>query len=320
MLLLGGDCVCLRCLPPRKRARRAAPVIDTVDRSNSSSSSASSAFWTPQRNTVEQPLFLLERLAHIRCYCLTVRGPRAAPLLSAEVRMVDSSVVELLCSYLREPQPQQHSAAAAAAAATAHLCRLRLDVGETLDSRGDDGSAIVCSITDGCAYIRLPLADEPRSRGSHVAADDDRHDLGGGGGGLVGVPSSDGRLSQQLREEAGLYHRAASQRAFERAALADVTLRCRKCAAAAPLVHVRRARALPDVDVSSLVDFMQCCEHTSACAHAPAAPTPAARAALPCVGDGDGAVAFCARVACAHTRAHTHPRTYTPPPHPHTFM
>lgn len=127
-------------------------------------------------------------------------------------------------------------------------CCLRLDLGERLDHQG--GATV--TVQGGYGYVRLPLAPEfARCEGR----------VEGSGDAATGA-LDDGRVSQQLREEAGLYHRAAAQRRRERGSLDGAWIRCRRCRATSvpALVHVAEGRSLPDVDVSSLVDFMQCCE------------------------------------------------------------
>ena len=207
-----------------------------------------------------EPLFLLERLAHIRCFCLTMRGARGVRLVAASVAAAEGSAIVLRCNL--EPGGE---------------CLMQLNTGEALDV---GTAATACEVVDGYAYLRLPLAPDMSGGGAshdneHVHANNVEH------------------APQQLREDVGLYHRAAEQRRREHAALACAQLRCRRCVRAAargpnsppvaPLVCVRDAVALPDVDVTSMVDFTQCCEHVKGfdweCVfppEAPPTPTPAA--------------------------------------------
>ena len=197
--------------------------------------------------------FVLERLPHIRCFSLSACGARGAYLMHAEAS-ARGSVVALTCWLL----------GGESGSGELHECCLRLDLGELLDNR-PEAAALICTVSDGYAYVRLPLAPEaartagraqpPIGEPSSDAALATDADPGADAAAL-----DDGRVSQQLREEAGLYYRAAVQRRRERASLRRAALSCRRCGeegAGAPLLVVGAARALPDVDVSSLVDFMQ---------------------------------------------------------------
>ena len=65
--------------------------------------------------TLPEPLFLLERLPHIRTFCLSVRGADGARLEHAEA-VVEGSSVTIRCHLTSDLD--------------ASLCCLRLDVGE----------------------------------------------------------------------------------------------------------------------------------------------------------------------------------------------
>ena len=245
----GELCACARCVPPsRKRRRVGGPTAPQLV-----ATSTDHQRTHPDSVTLVPPplVFLMERMPHIRCYCLYVRGARGTRLIHADV-VVDGTSVVLIC----QSEPEDSLFGLPVAVSSAAACtELRLDTGETIDDR----TTIACSVTDGYAYVRLPLAPEAarcdgRLEGTLV--------VGGVDEAKATAALDDGRASQQLREEAGLYHRAAAQRRLERASLCDAVLRCRRCGDdGAPLLHVERARALPDADVSSLVDFMQCCEN-----------------------------------------------------------
>ena len=196
-----------------------------------------------------EPLFLLERLAHIRCYCLTVSGGPGVRI-SAATATVRGSEIDFRCSY--EQPHAQASLFSLPGPAPPVESRLRLDVGEALVA----GSG-PCEVSDGFAYLRLDLDAGPAAANASRA-----------------IASENLGLSEarQLREDAGLYRRAAAQRRLERAALRGADLACRGCGAA--LLGVGSARALPDADASSLVDFMQCCQDIGfdwACAFPPVA-------------------------------------------------
>ena len=79
---------CVNCEPRIKRSRRSAgpPVRFAVECAEVRSAQPRAA----------EPLFLLERLAHIRCFTLTLCGPEGARLQGASVR-VTGSVAEVLC-------------------------------------------------------------------------------------------------------------------------------------------------------------------------------------------------------------------------------
>ena len=128
--LFGLNCECVACLPerPAKRGRRpwprpAAQILATAPGE-------------------AEPLFLLERLAHIRCFTLTLCGPPGTQLLGASVR-VSGTVVDALCEL----------GAAEDACGLPERCLLRLDVGEPIDA----AAVVTLSLADGYAYVRLPL-------------------------------------------------------------------------------------------------------------------------------------------------------------------
>ena len=127
---------CVNCEPRIKRSRRSAgpPVRFAVECAEVRSAQPRAA----------EPLFLLERLAHIRCFTLTLCGPEGARLQGASVR-VTGSVAEVLCELA--PVDGVH-----ASVPEPRLC-LRLDVGEPLDA----AAATTMPLADGYAYIRLPL-------------------------------------------------------------------------------------------------------------------------------------------------------------------
>ena len=168
-----------------------------------------------------EPLsFVLERLPHIRCYTLSVCGAHGALLTSAHALVTDA-VLSIHCTL----QPDEHDVEQVS------RCCLRLELGEALDGLdgNSDGIGIECTISDGYAYVRVSLAALPPS--------DDDSALGHRALGASVPALSEGRESQQLREEAGLYHRAAQQRRSERLSLRGVSLGCR-CGCAAPLVDI----------------------------------------------------------------------------------
>lgn len=208
--------------------------------------------------------FLLERMAHIRCFCLTVRASANEQLVAADA-VAHGRTVTLRCR-LEGP------ASKCPGAITSRSCSLRLDVGEELEC----GTAVVCPVSDGFGYARLLLAPEavPGVLGVlNTAAPKIVIFWGKSGDNRWGSPApckpvaittlDCGRESERLREEAGMYHRAAAQRRKERAALASAHLCCGACAReqrTASLLHVEGARFLPDpegVQDDFLADFMQ---------------------------------------------------------------
>ena len=88
------------------------------------------------------PLFVLERMAHIRCYCLTVRagGGGARQLVGAAVE-VHETVVAVSCRFAGQEVS----------------CCLQLDLGEELEGRS---GTMMCQVADGYAYVQLPLAEK----------------------------------------------------------------------------------------------------------------------------------------------------------------
>ena len=88
------------------------------------------------------PLFVLERMAHIRCYCLTVRagGVGARQLVGAAVE-VHETVVAVSCRFAGQEVS----------------CCLQLDLGEELEGRS---GTMMCQVADGYAYVQLPLAEK----------------------------------------------------------------------------------------------------------------------------------------------------------------
>ena len=213
-----------------------------------------------------EPLFLLERMAHIRCFCLTVHvnsGTTAATLTAANA-VVQGSVVNLDCRF-QEPGDESNSPTATASETS---CCLQLDVGEELDCN----APVTCTIDNGYAYTRLSLAPErtldvsSETAAAATAYAQTRTVIfwGKSGGNVWGSPVPcppkmstsallAGRSSAKLREEAGMLHRAAEQRRRERTALTGARLCCACCASrqrsSSPLLltHVAgAARFLPD--------------------------------------------------------------------------
>ena len=209
--LFGLNCECVACLPerPAKRGRRpwprpAAQILATAPGE-------------------AEPLFLLERLAHIRCLALTLAPPSADRRITRATVEIHNSVLTARCDVATDAGP-------------ALALALRVDVGEALAPAGGE-----MQLADGYAYARLPLAP---------AADDPEE---------LRVAASE---EMRLREEAGVYRRAAEQRRRERAALQGAWLRCAACDAAVVQLPDRLASA-PHPDADQLVDFVQCCQELS---------------------------------------------------------
>ena len=224
-----ADCVCAVCrFPPAKRRRGTMTIVPIISAEQLCDDASEAEL------TLSPILFIAERLPHIRCYCLSLCGDQSATLKAVEVTVGDDSI-SLHCRY----------GSAQGGEAT---CSLRLDLGEALDRH----TRVTVTVQDGYAYVRLPLAPEAARCEGRLE----------GGDSTATRALDDGRVSQQLREEAGLYHRAAAQRRRERGALDSAWISCRKCHGVEqpPLIQVAEGRSLPDVDMSSLVDFMQCCE------------------------------------------------------------
>ena len=176
-------------------------------------------------------LFLLERLAHIRCFCLTLHADEHE---SDKIEQVDVTAtpfrVSLRCHFM-----------------VASPRTMQLDVGEQLDC----GAPLTCSVTDGFAYIQLPLAPEVGASNNcnsaaRLPGAKSRTTIlwGEAGTNRWGTPvpcapklstaelslsAVSGRASDQLREEVGMFHRAAAQRRRERLALASASLFCASC-------------------------------------------------------------------------------------------
>ena len=128
-------CECVRCLPPKRRNFRCiGPRIVAVE---------ALPFALAKGGAPESPapLFLLERLAHIRTFCLSLRAPRGGAPLERVDATVQGSCVAVRC----------HAGGAPS------YC-VQLDVGEELDVRPRAAS---CAVSDGIAYLRLPLAPLP---------------------------------------------------------------------------------------------------------------------------------------------------------------
>ena len=209
--LFGLNCECVACLPerPAKRGRRpwprpAAQILATAPGE-------------------AEPLFLLERLAHIRCLALTLAPPSADRRITRATVEIHNSVLTARCDVATDAGP-------------ALALALRVDVGEALAPAGGE-----MQLADGYAYARLPLAP---------AADDPEE---------LRVAASE---EMRLREEAGVRRRAAAQRRRERAALQGAWLRCAACDAAVVQLPDRLASA-PHPDADQLVDFVQCCQELS---------------------------------------------------------
>ena len=193
---------CVNCEPRIKRSRRSAgpPVRFAVECAEVRSA----------QPRVAEPLFLLERLAHIRCFTLTLCGPEGARLQGASVR-VTGSVADVLCELA--PVDGVH-----ASVPEQRLC-LRLDVGEPLDA----AAATTISLADGYAYIRLPLlADTAGLRDRDPMLAGWELDLATRSAGS-GADLQDRRIGRDLREEAGLLGRAAGLLRQERRALLTLT-------------------------------------------------------------------------------------------------
>ena len=207
-------------------------------------------------------LFLLERMAHIRSFCLTVRG-HGSHLASARAILQEGNLVFLQCTLELGDLVRQTSIdyalrlefgeAIAAAPGTVFTCQVSggfvyLQVPLSPPSGVLDGKPLHCMLLDEC-QLPMPCLSLPDRRVRTLSA------------GVSDVSSS------RWREEVGLYHRAASQRRRERAALSDARLYCRRCydraivAHCAPpttLFHVSDI-SLPDADVTELADAIQCC-------------------------------------------------------------
>ena len=169
-------------------------------------------------------------------------------------------------------------------------CAVCASAGEELDERPNAASL---AMMDGMAYARLPLAPETPPPAAEPVANGTAEARAATLASKANLPfaikwgkgAGTGQWQQPipcpppervfldaekrcLREEVGMYSRAATQRRRERSTLAEAGLVCRRCASAAmsshgpppaPLHRVTGARTLPDADLSQLADFMQCC-------------------------------------------------------------
>ena len=223
------DCRCAECkFPPMKRPRlrRSAP---TSALSLAVDATPFLSVATPSTD----PIFVLERLAHIRCLSLTVCGPGGSPLLQA-MATVTGSQVELRCLLGSTAEAFVELDSTGSGEATGSWSGLHLDVGEEID-----GSAAGVQLARGYAYLRLPLAVPPPL-----------------------VLSEGEREASHFRTEVGLTCRAAEQRRRERAHLRGALPCCRACGALICQLQ-GDVRAMPDVDAAAMVDFIQCCQELS---------------------------------------------------------
>ena len=74
-----------------------------------------------------------------------------------------------------------------------------------------------------------------------------------------GYSADEREYTPDVRRESGLTMRAAVQRHAERTQLRDASLHCRVCGARSLAALPGIARAAPDVDSASMLDFAQCC-------------------------------------------------------------
>ena len=231
---------CVNCEPVRKRPRRSAgpPVRFAVE-----------CVVDNGQPRAAEPLFLLERLAHIRCFTLTLCGPEGARLLGVSVR-VTGSVAEVLCELA--PVDGVH-----ASVSEQRFC-LRLDVCEPLDA----AAATTMSLADGYAYIRLPLLADTAGVLDRDPTLGGAQDLGTRSAGS-GADLQDRRIGRDLREEAGLLGRAAGLLRQERKALRGAMLCCEGCGDELLLLPQEDPWTLPHPDATSWVDFVQCCQDLS---------------------------------------------------------
>lgn len=237
------SCACPRCVQPRKRRRAPRPPIVALGAAQTSQAGgAERAGSGAAEHAADEPLFVLERLAHIRCALLTLTAPIGMPHIVGAAVRVSGSIVTARCELA--PSTEDASTATEPRGPLA----LRLDVGEPL---GDAGGASVRT-DGGFAYVRLPLGSAPRPGSAGAAGA-----LPGSAGGASASPFDPAQLSP--REESGLCRRAALQRRRERRELPGAALRCRRCGAGW-LCAPARVLSMPDVDAASMVDFAQCCQ------------------------------------------------------------
>ena len=86
-----------------------------------------------------EPLLLMERLAHIRCVCVTLHAREGTPgITEMNATALSSRCICLHVSFCAGMPP----------------CFMKLEFGEELDDR----AALRCSVSDGFAYASLPLA------------------------------------------------------------------------------------------------------------------------------------------------------------------
>ncbi len=248
-----GTCLCPKCEPPsralkRQRRRRVG------DASASEAAEPALVCSLAVAPGASEPLFVLERLAHIRFFTLTVSSGSAELRLSEATLATSGSEIDFRCTYELAPGPEADGSIASAFAPAVlpptDVTRLVLDTAEALEE-----VVMRCDVSDGYAYARVAIKSDDGDDGGGGGGDG-----GGGGGGEAAPRTRDSGLvgSKKLRDESGLYRRAAEQRRLERSSLTDCALICGACAS--PLLDVGGARALPCPDASSLVDFMQCCE------------------------------------------------------------
>ena len=136
------ECRCAECkFPPSKRPRLRRQRASAPPEASEAVPGLSLQPSIPPQH---EPIFVLERLAHIRSLVLTACGAGGRPLLDAAVT-VRGSEVELQCVQLTEEGVD-------------HVACLQLDVGEEVDS-----SSSTLQLLGGFAYVRLPLGPLPPS-------------------------------------------------------------------------------------------------------------------------------------------------------------
>mgnify|MGYP003684640695 CR=1 FL=1 len=231
-------CECRECRLPKRR-RRGQPVVTLCEELEPLPRTHS---FTPN-----EPLFVLERLAHIRTALLTLSTPCGlAPIARATVE-IHGQVVAASCVLA-----DSDGVTPADSSSALPPLSLRLDLGEPV---GDVASASV-TVQNGYAYIRLPLG---ASSAFGAVTPPGLVDGLSANPGTCETTSPFEPLQRSPREESGLCERAAFQRRRERCELPCAPIHCRRCGTywlSMPSI----IKSMPDVDAASMVDFAQCCQ------------------------------------------------------------
>jgi len=210
-------CACPRCELPRKRARPRQRLELCAD-AEADPPNAGVSRPAPVGLATIEPLFVLERLAHIRCVLLTLSAPAGFPPIARASVRVSGSAVTVTCDTLASDESSGLFGGPGATGPDGHHLSLQLDLGEPLG--GNTGGSV--KTAQGYTYVRLPL--QPVSEAKPALTQP--QPLGGASASAPPDPEE-----RSPREESGLCRRAAQQRRRERRELPGAALSCRRCGA-----------------------------------------------------------------------------------------